>query len=117
MRSSVLSVVNYEGEEIMNRWRGFVLGALGGIAGVVAMHYYWKAAASLAGGDPRKKEKGNDQPGPLDDELAMPLLGLTDGPTAYPAELHAHGLAAHLAYGAATALATQLLLRVLRREG
>ena len=47
------------------------------------------------------------------DELAMPLLGLADGPTAYPPALHAHGLGAHLAYGLATSATTQLLHRLL----
>ena len=36
-----------------NRWKGFVLGVLGGVAGTVAMGYYWKAATALAGKDPR----------------------------------------------------------------
>ncbi len=45
----------------------------------------------------------------LGDELAMPLLGLTEGPTAYPRELHAHSLGAHLAYGTGCALGTQML--------
>jgi hypothetical protein len=43
------------------------------------------------------------------DEIAMPLLGLTDGPTAYPPALHWHGLGAHLAYGMASANVTQAL--------
>lgn len=43
------------------------------------------------------------------DELAVPLLGLSRGPTAYPVAQHAHRLGAHLAYGLAVAAATQLL--------
>ena len=50
-----------------NRWKGFTLGALGGLAGVVAMEYYWKAASALAGGDPREQKKDSQEPGPLDD--------------------------------------------------
>jgi hypothetical protein len=175
-----------------NRWKGFVLGALGGVAGVLAMSAYWQAASALAGEDPREASKENNTRQPLDsislignhhqegesstaamgriayrlvtgqepqseetkttlsylvhwgismgmsgvygalqgpaevpdiqgglalgvglwlfgDELAMPLLGLTDGPTAYPAALHAHGLGAHLAYGLACSTTTQVL--------
>lgn len=33
------------------------------------------------------------------DELAIPLAGLTPGPTAFPWQAHARGLASHLAYG------------------
>src|SRR5690606_32494294 len=47
------------------------------------------------------------------DELAVPLLGLQSGPTAAPPLQHANRLGAHLFYGAATAVATQLLRRVL----
>lgn len=43
------------------------------------------------------------------DELAVPLLGLSKGPTAYPPEQHAHRLGAHLVYGVTTALVTQAL--------
>jgi hypothetical protein len=43
-------------ERAPNRWKGFVLGAIGGGAGVMAMTYYWKAASALAGGDPRKAQ-------------------------------------------------------------
>lgn len=37
------------------------------------------------------------------DELAVPLLGLADRPTAYPPGSHLQALAAHLGYGVATA--------------
>jgi hypothetical protein len=33
--------------------RGLILGAIGGAVGLVAMEGYWKAVASLSGGDPR----------------------------------------------------------------
>jgi hypothetical protein len=180
-----------------NRWKGFVLGALGGVAGVLAMQYYWQVVSALAGEDPRKVSTKSDaaEPQALDsisligqhheagesstaavgriayrlitgqepqseetktalsylvhwgismamsgvygavrgpvgapdirgglalgnglwfcgDELAMPLLGLTDGPTAYPPALHAHAWGAHLAYGLASSAVTQLLYRV-----
>jgi hypothetical protein len=42
------------------------------------------------------------------DELAVPLLGLSRGPTAYPMAQHAHRLGAHLAYGLAVSSATQV---------
>jgi hypothetical protein len=49
----------------------------------------------------------------LGDELAMPLVGLTEGPTAYSPLLHLHAFGAHIAYGVATSLATQMLYRIL----
>jgi hypothetical protein len=53
----------------------------------------------------------------LGDELVMPLLGLTGGPTAYPAAVHVHGFGAHLAYGLATSAATQALRGLAARAG
>ncbi len=174
-----------------NRWKGFVLGALGGVAGVVAMRYYWKAISALSGGDPRTQSQGAPATDALDsisligkhhqagesstaavgriayqtitgkepesqetkttlsyivhwvlsmfmggvygairgradvpdlrggltlgiglwffgDELAMPLLGLTKGPTAYPLALHAHAFGAHIPYGLATSATAQV---------
>lgn len=49
----------------------------------------------------------------LGDELMVPLLGLAEGPTAHSIPDHAKGLGAHLAYGAATATATQALKHVM----
>ena len=177
-----------------NCWKGLVLGALGGVAGVLAMRAYWQRVTQSLGYDPRKKQKSQDEPQPLDDislfgkqhkegesstaalgriayqqitgkepsaetkttlsylvhwlismqasglygaiqgraslldfeggwklavglwlfgdELIQPLIGVTDGPTAYPAELHAYSLGAHVAYGLASALATQFLYRL-----
>lgn len=46
------------------------------------------------------------------DEVAVPVLGLSEGPGAQPARVHLEGLAAHLVYGAATAAAHQILSRV-----
>ena len=178
-----------------NRWKGLVLGSFAGLAGAMAMSYYWKTVIDTIGYDPRKKSEGHDEPQPLDDislvgknhepgesstaamgrviytqfkgqppqyeetktalsyivhwlismissglygamrgeasfldvsgglglatglwlfgdEMANPLLGFTDGPTAYPAELHAYSYGAHIAYGLASAAATQLLYRI-----
>lgn len=36
----------------------------------------------------------------LTDEVATPVMGLTPGPTAFPWQTHARGLAGHLVYGA-----------------
>lgn len=47
------------------------------------------------------------------DEIAVPMLGLEEGPTAHRWSDHARALGAHLAYGAATASATQALKRVM----
>jgi hypothetical protein len=46
----------------------------------------------------------------LGDELAVPLLGLTDKPTSYPAGSHLQSLVEHLGFGVATAAATGALL-------
>jgi hypothetical protein len=187
----------------VNRWKGFVLGALGGAVGVLAMDGYWKAATTLTGEDPRQagQQDGGEQqakqaPGPLDDislvgkqykegesstaamgrivytrltgkepqsdetkntlsylahwvfsmaagalygalrgsqrvpdipgglmlsvalwgpgdEIGVALLGLTKGPTAYPPQLHAHSLGAHVAYGLTTAATAQVLDKAL----
>lgn len=48
----------------------------------------------------------------LGDELAVPLLGLQDGPSAAPPSTHVNRLALHLAYGITTAATTQLLKRM-----
>lgn len=49
----------------------------------------------------------------LGDELMVPLLGLSEGPTAHGWSEHANALGAHLVYGAATSAATQALKRVM----
>jgi hypothetical protein len=51
----------------------------------------------------------------LGDELAVPLLGLADSPTEAPLREHGKYLAAHVAYGVATAAATQGLAHLARR--
>lgn len=47
----------------------------------------------------------------IGDELAVPLLGLSDGPTAHPPSVHAQALGAHLVYGLATGAAMRALER------
>jgi hypothetical protein len=47
------------------------------------------------------------------DELAVPLLGLAEGPKAYPKSIHAETFGAHLVHGVTTAAVTQLLERVI----
>ncbi|MCB8985712.1 MAG: hypothetical protein H6659_17930 [Ardenticatenaceae bacterium] len=49
----------------------------------------------------------------LGDEVTVPMLGLQEGPTAVTPTTHLNRLGAHLAYGLATAAATQILNRVL----
>ncbi len=178
-----------------NHWKGLVLGAAGGLVGVLAMSAYWQIATEIAGQDPRKMPKREETPDELKsldslsivgqqheegesstaamgriayemmtgkeprsketrtvlsylvhwmisaaasgtygairgatndpdiqggvvlgtslwllgDEFLMPVLGLTDGPTAYPSELHAYSWGAHIAYGVACSITTQLL--------
>lgn len=174
-----------------NRWRGFLLGLVGGAVGTMAMGGYWKAATALVGKDPRAvgREDGphaldsisligrhhgeeesstaaigriayavvagkapqtdetkaalsylvhygygslqgglygalTGEPGRrevidgaaygtglwlLGDELAIPLLGLADGPGKYPLGQHLHRWGAHLCYGLATAATTKAL--------
>ena len=48
----------------------------------------------------------------LADELAVPILGLQEGPTKAPKTMHANRLAAHLLYGAGPAIGTQTLTHV-----
>jgi hypothetical protein len=175
-----------------NPWKGIIIGALGGAAGVLAMSAYWQVTTSVLGRDPRKQQRPGP-PMPLDnislvgnnhyadesstaalgrilyqsvtgsepsqetktllsnlvhwgislgvsgaygavreatrtenhpvegglavgttlwllgDEVLMPLLGLTNGPTSYPPALHVHSLGAHVAYGVAAALVTEWL--------
>ena len=45
----------------------------------------------------------------LGDELAVPLLGLAEGPTAHPARVHVQALGAHLVYGLATGAAMKAM--------
>ena len=47
------------------------------------------------------------------DEVAVPLLGLSQPPTDYPATVHASALASHLVYGLTTDLVRRAVRRVL----
>jgi hypothetical protein len=49
----------------------------------------------------------------IGDELAVPLLGLAEGPRAYAKTLHAESLGAHIVYGIATAAVAQSVRRIL----
>ena len=49
----------------------------------------------------------------LADEITVPLLGLSKGPTAYPVSTHAYALASHLVYGLTTELSRRALRRVM----
>src|SRR5215212_11420274 len=37
-----------------NRWKGLVVGILGGVAGLLAMSGYWQAVTAVTGEDPRQ---------------------------------------------------------------
>ena len=50
------------------------------------------------------------------DELAVPLFGLQDGPTAASKTQHGNRLAAHLLYGAGLAIGTQAITHVWRNS-
>jgi putative membrane protein len=47
------------------------------------------------------------------DEVTVPLLGLSKGPTQYPVSTHAYALASHLVYGLTTELSRRALRQVL----
>jgi putative membrane protein len=47
------------------------------------------------------------------DEVAVPLLGLSKGPTEYPPSTHAYALASHLVYGVTAELSRRALRQVL----
>jgi hypothetical protein len=49
----------------------------------------------------------------LADEVAVPALGLSKGPTEYPLSTHAYALASHLVYGMTTELSRRALRQVL----
>jgi hypothetical protein len=40
-----------------NRWKGLVLGLLGGAAGLIAMRGYWQAVRAVSGNDPRAETR------------------------------------------------------------
>ena len=47
------------------------------------------------------------------DEVTVPLLGLSKGPTEYPVSIHAYALASHLVYGVTAELSRRALRQVL----
>lgn len=47
------------------------------------------------------------------DEVTVPLLGLSKGPTEYPVSTHAYALASHLVYGATTEFTRRALRQVI----
>ena len=47
------------------------------------------------------------------DEVAVPALGLSQGPTEYPVSTHAYALASHLVYGVTAELSRRALRQVL----
>ena len=49
----------------------------------------------------------------LADEVAVPMLGLAKGPTAYPVSTHAYALASHLVYGVTAELSRRAVRHVL----
>lgn len=49
----------------------------------------------------------------LADEISVPLLGLSKGPTEYPPSTHAYALASHLVYGATAELSRRAIRHVL----
>lgn len=43
-------------KEQPNRWKGYITGAIGGVAGTIAMGYFWQAAKAMNGDkDPRQE--------------------------------------------------------------
>lgn len=49
----------------------------------------------------------------LADEITVPLLGLSKGPTEYPVSTHVYSLASHLVYGMTAELSRRALRRVM----
>ena len=49
----------------------------------------------------------------LADEVSVPLLGLSKGPTEYPVSTHAYSLASHIVYGATAELSRRAIRNVL----
>jgi uncharacterized membrane protein YagU involved in acid resistance len=47
------------------------------------------------------------------DEISVPLLGLSKGPTAYPVSTHVYAFASHLVYGMTAELSRRTLRQVL----
>ncbi len=49
----------------------------------------------------------------LADEVSVPLLGLSKGPTEYPVSTHVYALASHIVYGATAELSRRAIRQVL----
>src|SRR5215212_6652183 len=49
----------------------------------------------------------------LADEISVPLMGLSKGPTEYPVSTHVYALASHLVYGMTAEMSRRALRRVL----
>jgi uncharacterized membrane protein YagU involved in acid resistance len=49
----------------------------------------------------------------IGDEVSVPLLGLSKGPTEYPLSTHAYALASHLVYGATAELSRRAVRQIL----
>ena len=49
----------------------------------------------------------------LADEISVPLLGLSKGPTEYPVSTHVYSLASHLVYGMTAEMSRRALRRVM----
>jgi putative membrane protein len=49
----------------------------------------------------------------LADEISVPLLGLSKGPTEYPVSTHVYALASHLVYGVTAELGRRAVRNVL----
>jgi len=49
----------------------------------------------------------------LADEVSVPLLGLSKGPTEYPVSTHVYSLASHIVYGVSTELSRRALRHVM----
>ena len=49
----------------------------------------------------------------LADEISVPMLGLSKGPTAYPVSTHVYAFASHLVYGVTAELSRRALRQVL----
>lgn len=84
-----------------------------------AVHWSYGIAVSALYGGLRGKQPMPDLAGgaifgtalwAIGDELMVPALGLSKGPTAYPLEQHAHRWGAHILYGVTAAAVTQGLL-------
>lgn len=54
-----------------NRWKGYITGAIGGVAGTIAMGYFWQTAKTINGGKDPRQETNED----ADDFTEISLIG------------------------------------------